>query len=144
MGEGRLREIVEQMKGKEIGSIYDGVIPDAIRKIRKISTKKFDYIEIVFQDLEYDLLKKITDDFGLKHEKKGAIDSPCERCLIKEECISEKESSDAYTIIKPKKFFPIPIADVVYNSIRVYITRDSLKIGSEIIDQYLEKIYLHR
>jgi hypothetical protein len=136
-----LREILEQMKNKKTGYKYEGNIPASIREIMRISTRIFNYTEVVFENLEEIIIKDIVKDFGLDYEKKiRTIDIACGHCPIKEIYKCDGEPSNASTITKPKKFWvPSVIADVVNNSIRIYDTKEGVEIGAEIINQYLEK-----
>ncbi|MFB0566668.1 MAG: hypothetical protein ACETWK_13455 [Candidatus Aminicenantaceae bacterium] len=141
-----LREILEQMKKKKAGYIYEGVMPDTIKEIRKISTRNFDYTEIVFKGLEKNLLRQMANDAGLNYEKKKrTVDFTCERCPMRQEHASDGEPSNAYIITKPKRFwFSAVIADVVNNSVRIYDTREGVEIGAVILEQYLKKSMLPR
>ncbi|MCX6746522.1 MAG: hypothetical protein NTU63_00100 [Candidatus Pacearchaeota archaeon] len=137
-----LESILNQMKRKKRGLVYQGELPEGIIGIKRISTRSYDYSEVIFKKLDEKTVFQIAENFGLEHEKKRRTDDlRCEHCPLREECISvnsDGESSRAYTIIKPRKFwFPDVIMDVVYNSVRIYDTKRSIEIGSRIINEYL-------
>ncbi len=136
-----IKLILEQMKGKKTDSLYEGVIPDGIRKIIRVSTGIFDYTEVKLKNLEEKLLKQIMDDAGLSYKKKaqeGDFACGCVRRVF--ERMYELEDTDAYTITKPRRFwFSTLIADVVNDSVRIYDTKGSIEIAAELLEQYLEK-----
>lgn len=129
------------MRGEEAGFVYGGHIPDGIKRIIKVSTQIFDFIEVVFETLEEGLLKQLVNENGLNYErKKRASEFGC-GCVKKFfERMNELDNTITYTITKPRRFwFSVIIADVVDNSVRVYDTKGSIEIAAELLDQYLEK-----
>jgi len=141
MTNANLREILEQMKGKKIGSKYEGPLPNGIIEIRRVASRNFDYTEVILKDMEEKLIRQIVDKAGLNYEKKKrTVDFACEMCPMKQICAADGEPPNAYTITKSRKFwFSDVIADIVNNSIRFYDTKKGIEIGAEILNQYLEK-----
>lgn len=137
-----MREILEQMKKKKPGFRFEGTMPGGIKDIKRISTRIFNYTEIIFESLEENLIKEIVDEIGLQYEKKKrTADFACERCPMRAEHAYDGEPNNAYIIKKPRRFwFSAIIADVINNSVRVYDTREGVGIGAEILIRYLKKV----
>jgi len=140
--EKNLELILKKMKGKKRDFVYKGELPENILGIKRISTRSYDYSEVIFKRLDENAILQIAENFGLEYEKKRRTDDlKCEYCPVREECVgvnTDGESSNAYTIIKPRKFwFPNVIMDVVYNTARIYDTKMGVEIGSRIIKEYL-------
>ena len=136
-----LKPILEHIKGRETGSVYGGPVPDGIKKVIRVSTQIFDYTEVVFENLEEELLRQIVSENGLNYErKKRASEFGC-GCVKKFfERMNELDNTITYTITKPRRFwFSALIADVVNNSVRVYDTKEAVEIAAELLNRYLEK-----
>lgn len=144
MGKEYLESILNEMKKRRASYRYTGGIPNGIKEIRRISTASYDYTELTFDKINEGLIFELSEKLGLNQERKRrTYDMRCEHCPVKQSCIGEDgEPSEAYTIIKPRKFwFPDLIMDVVpnSNSVRIYDTALGIDIGSRIIDDYLHK-----
>jgi hypothetical protein len=140
--EKKLEFILKKMKRKKRDFVYRGELPESIIGIKRISTRSYDYSEVIFKKLDENAILLLSKNFGLEYEKKRRTeDLSCEHCHLREECIgvnADGESSSAYTIIKPRKFwFPNVIMDVVNNSARVYDTAKGVEMSSRIINAYL-------
>lgn len=145
MNNRKLKPILEQMTDEKTGFTYEGLIPNGIKKIMRVSTQMLGCTEVVFENLEEGLLKQIVSKNGLNYEKKKRASEFGCGCVAKLfERIHELDDTNTCTITKPRRFwFSAIIADVVDNSVRVYDSKEAVEIAAELIEQYLEGKILH-
>lgn len=138
----RIKDILLLMKKEKTGFKYEEIISPCIKEIRRISTKNFNFAEVIFENLDEDLIWQIVNEMGLNFEKKKrTIDYVCQRCPVHKEHALDGDLSDTYLITKPRKFWvPALVADIVLDSMRIYDTKEGIELGSEILARYLEKM----
>lgn len=137
-----IKEILEQMKGKEVDTVYRGFIPPTIKKIIRMAYEISYCTEVVFKNLNEELLKQIAVNNGLVYEKKKQRTGFTCGCVANlfERMHELNNSTNTYTITKPRRLWSSAIiADVVNNTVRVYDTKRSIEIAAEVLEQYLEK-----
>lgn len=130
------KEILEKGMKSEIGWEFKGKLSDDIIAIKKPGKR---FLEIIYENLDVNILKKAIADFGYylnKTDVKGMTNIKCAKCPLLKECkqaiITDKEL-DYYSVYQSasRSFLGKPIMQFLKKIVRIYTLEQSLKILDE-------------